>query len=265
MKDLIWLLLLLETSIASYVVYAIVKSIIRYKNNNRTPNRNLLEVMRTILEPKLGKGFLLEAVLTELGVLYYSIVVWFRKPREETQGVFTYHKTSQIKTVIIVFSILIAGEGMLLHFLIQRWNDAAAWILTVLNFYALLYMIGLYNSVRFTPHVIKEGKIMIHQGFQSRIEVDIEHIKSIHKAKESEFGVKIPDDTYYALFKIDSPQIELMLKEPARMRAAYGRNKYVTSIIFRADEPIKMMDEIHSRMNRDHSLDAKKHDQRSGA
>ena len=57
---------LLEISVIIYVVYAIVKSIIRYKENNHTQNRGLLEDMRAILEPKLGKGLLVEVVITEV-------------------------------------------------------------------------------------------------------------------------------------------------------------------------------------------------------
>ncbi|MCK9860700.1 hypothetical protein CFI03_019245 [Paenibacillus sp. ATY16] len=91
---------------------------------------------------------LLEIVMAELNVLYYSVLVWFRKPDEERQGGFSYHKTSQIKTFNIVFSILILAEGLFVHFLLAQWNEAAAWIFTILNLYALLYMTGLYNSVR---------------------------------------------------------------------------------------------------------------------
>lgn len=240
-KDLIGLLLIFEICIAIYVVYAIAKSITRYRKYNKSLNRGFLEDMRTILEPRLGKGLLLEVVLTELNVLYYAILVWFHKPTEETQGIYTYDKSSQIKTFVIVFSILIIGEGVLFHFLIQKWNDIAAWIFTVLNLYAVLYMIGLYNSFRSKPHVIKDGKITICLGFQSSIHMDLTNIKSMHKAKESEFGVKIPKDTYYALLKIDSPQIELTLNQPTLLRAAYGRNKYVNTIIFRADEPNRLI------------------------
>jgi hypothetical protein len=61
-------------------VYSIIKSIIRYKGNNKSKENDFLEIARISLEPKLGNGFVLGAILTELSVFYYSIVVWFRKP-----------------------------------------------------------------------------------------------------------------------------------------------------------------------------------------
>ena len=111
--------------------------------------------------------------------------VRFKKPTViKNEKVYAYHKTSQIKTIVIVFSILITLEGILFHFLIQSWSDVAAWIFAILNIYALLYMIGLYNSVRFLPHIIYFYKLIIRLGYQISIELDIRNIESIKTAKK---------------------------------------------------------------------------------
>ena len=247
---LIWLIPVLEVSIVIVVVYSIIRSIIRYKRNDESKENDFLEITRISLEPKLGNGFVLGAILTELSVFYYSIVGWFRKPTViENEKVYSYHKTSQIKAIVIVFSILITLEGILFHFLIQLWSDVAAWIFTILNIYALLYMMGLYNSVRFLPHIIYFDKLIIRLGYQSSIELDIRNIESIQTAKkQGGIGEKIPKETYYAMLNMDSPQYEIFLKEPALMKSSYGRKKYVKTVVFRTDEPIKMVDEINSNI-----------------
>ncbi|MFA1819048.1 hypothetical protein ACDX78_02395 [Virgibacillus oceani] len=232
------------------VVYSIIKSIIRHKRNNKSKDNDFLEITRISLEPKLGNGFVLGAILTELSVFYYSIVGWFKKhPVIEKGKVYSYHKNSQIKAIVIVFSILIILEGILLHSLIQLWSDVAAWIFTILNIYALLYMIGLYNSVRFLPHIIYFDKLIIRLGYQSSIELDIKNIESIETAKEQGgIGEKTPKETYYSLLNLDSPQYEIFLKEPALMMSSYGRKKYVKTVVFRTDDPIKMVKEINSNI-----------------
>ncbi|WP_231889862.1 hypothetical protein [Oceanobacillus sp. Castelsardo] len=117
---LVWLIPVLEVSIILIVVYSIIKSIFHYKANNKNRDQSFIDVVRISLEPKLGTGFLLEAVLTELSVLYYSIFIRFRKPnRKEKQNSYTYHKTSQIKMIVILFSILIVVEGVFFHYLIH--------------------------------------------------------------------------------------------------------------------------------------------------
>src|SRR5699024_10264177 len=138
---LVWLLPVLEVSVIVVVVYSITKTVIRYRTNNKDKHNDFSKVMRVSLEPKLGNGLILKAVLTELSVLYYSILVWFKKPSTELEGAYTYHKNSQTKMIVIVFSILIAVEGIFFHFLIQQWSNIVAWIFTVLNMYAVLYMI----------------------------------------------------------------------------------------------------------------------------
>ena len=245
-QTLIWLLPVLEVSIIILVVYSTTKSIIRYRAIRSNKPHHFLEVIRISLEPKLGSGFILEAVLTELSVLYYSIFVWFNKPNLEN-GTYTYHKKSQIKTIVILFSILIAVEGAFFHYLIQTWRVTFAWIFTILNLYALFYMVGLYNSVKFLPHVINQNKLIIRLGYQSSIELDIENIESIKHAREIEFGAKAPKDTYISLLKTDTPQYELFLKESIPMKGSYGKRRYVNSVVFRADEPNKLMEDIQSK------------------
>ncbi|WP_245998030.1 hypothetical protein [Aquisalibacillus elongatus] len=241
----------MEVSIVIVVVYSVIKSIIRYKRNNKSKENDFLEITRITLEPKLGNGFVLEAILTELSVFYYSIVGWFRKPTVIENGkVYSYHKTSQIKTIVIVFSILIILEGILFHFLIQLWSEVAAWIFTIINIYALLYMIGLYNSVRFLPHNFYGDKLIIRFGYQSSIELDITNIESIKTARE-QGGIweNKSKETYYALLNMDTPQYEIFLKEPVLMISSYGRKKYVKTIVFRTDEPKKMVEEINFNIN----------------
>lgn len=248
-KIFIWLLPVMEISLILFVLYSIAKSIIRFTSTNTNENNDFLDVIRMSLEPKLGKGFLIEAVITELSVFYYSILSWFKKSKVETKGVYTYHKNSQIKMIVILFAILITGEGFLFHFLLQKWNVIAAWIFSILNLYGLLYIIGLYNSVRLLPHTIKQGKLLIRLGFQSSIETDITNIVKIKKANVMAFGEKKPKDMYISSLGIDIPQFELILKDPVLMKGSYGQKKYVNTVVFRADEPNKIIDEINCLRN----------------
>ena len=248
-RMLIWLLPVVEISIICIVLYSITKSFLRYKEVHSKGSHSFLEVMRMSLEPKLGKGVILEIVLTELSVFYYSILVWFNKPTIEVNETYSYHQTSQTKTIVIVFSSLILVEGVLFHFLIQLWNEIAAWIFTVLNIYAFLYMVGLYNSVKLLPHFIQEEKLMIRLGYQSRIELDINNIDQIKHAEQGGIDTKVPKDTYYSLLNIDSPQYELFLKDPVLMVGFYGRKKYVKTVVFRVDQPNELITRINSIRN----------------
>ncbi|HLR68489.1 hypothetical protein [Virgibacillus alimentarius] len=248
---LVWLIPVLEISVLIVVIYGIFKSVISYRRNKQDEEHDFLDVIRISLEPKLGNGFVLGAILTELSVFYYSIIGWFRKPTViENEDAYSYHKTSQLKTIIIIFSILITLEGAFFHFLIQSWSNIAAWVFTILNIYALLYIMGLYHSVRSLPHIITSDKVIIRFGYQSSVELEISNIKDIKTAKEQGgIGEKTPKDTYFAMLHMDSPQYEIFLKEPVLMKSSYGRKKYVKTVVFRTDEPAKMVEELNSNID----------------
>ncbi|MCG3420597.1 hypothetical protein [Oceanobacillus jordanicus] len=187
-------------------------------------------------------------IYIELQVLYYAIFGWFKSPANmKNVTVYPYHKTSQLKMFVIVFAILIVLEGGLFHFVLQIWSHLAAWIFTVLNIYALLYIVGLYHSVRTLPHTIHAEKLVIRYGYQSSIELDIKNIESIKNAKK-QGGIedKPPKDTYYALLQMDSPHYEITLKEPILMKRSYGKSKWVKTVVFRADEPAAMREHIEA-------------------
>lgn len=106
-------------------------------------------------------------------------------------------------------------------------------------------MVGLYHSVRLLPHIVYSDKFIIRIGYQSSMELDLRNIEKI-KAAHAQIGMedKASKETYYAMLSLDSPQYKIFLKEPALMVSSYGRRKYVTSVVFRTDEPLKMMEEI---------------------
>lgn len=255
LSDLFWIVIALEACIVTYIIFSVIKSIIGFKNKSREDfNFNI----RKVLEQKLGKSFLIEFVIMELQVFYYSLLVWFERFRTADQNgkAFSYHRSSEMKTFIIVFSILIIGEGILFHYLLQKWNEVLAWIFTILNVYGILYLVGFYNSVKHLPHIITHEKMIIRLGFQSSITLDIANIEQINRAKEIELGMKIPKSTYYSLLSLDTPHYELILKEPVEMRGFYGTKKKVDKVVFRVDDRDALLEEIHLAKTTNYSYHA---------
>ena len=244
LSDLFWLVIALEACMVTYIIFSVINSIVGFNDKSREVfNINI----RKVLEQKLGKSFLVEFVITELNVFYYSLLVWIEKSRtvDHNGKAITYHRTSEMKTFIIVFAILITGEGVLFHYLLQKWNEVIAWVFTILNVYGILYLVGFYNSAKYLPHLITQEKLIIRLGFQSSITLDIANIEQINRAKEIELGMKIPKSTYYSLLKLDTPHYELTLKEPVEMKGSYGIKKKVDKVVFRADDREAILEEIN--------------------
>lgn len=71
-RILFWLLPII-ISVLLIVVYGIFKSVRGYRSIKTDKKHDFLEVVEIALKPKLGNGFVLHAVLTELSVFYYSV------------------------------------------------------------------------------------------------------------------------------------------------------------------------------------------------
>ncbi|MDT8978878.1 hypothetical protein RQP50_21810 [Paenibacillus sp. chi10] len=170
-------------------------------------------------------------------LIYYSIMIWMKKPGKERGEAFSYHQHSQFKTMAVFLSILLIIEGVLFHFLVQMWSELAAWILSAINIYGLFYLMALYKSAKYLPHLVVDNRIIIRCGYQNRIEVPLNNVAVIQKAKEISMGEKIPKDMHYAVIICDSPQYEIVLKEPIETKGLFGRTIPKRSVVFRCDNP----------------------------
>ncbi|MGG0813443.1 hypothetical protein ABE142_12310 [Paenibacillus alvei] len=174
-------------------------------------------------------------------MFYFSIVIWMIKPSKERGELFPYHQHSQFKTMAIFLSILLVIEGVLFHFLVLMWSQLAAWLLSAINIYGTFYMMALYNSAKYLPHLIKGNRIIIRCGYLNSIEVSLDNVAEIQKAKEINMGEKIPKDVRYAVLIFDTPQFEIVLKEPVETKNLLGRTILIRSIVFRCDNPEAML------------------------
>lgn len=180
-------------------------------------------------------------VLYARRIFYYSIVIWMKKPSKELGESFSYHQHSQFKTMAIFLSILLVIEGVLFHFVVLLWSERAAWLFSAINIYGLVYMAALYNSAKYLPHLITGNRIIIRSGYLNSIEVGMDNVAEIKKAKEINMGEKIPKDVRYAVLIFDSPQFEIVLKEPAEIKSLFGRTILIRSVVFRCDSPEAML------------------------
>lgn len=232
-----WLVPLIELAAVLYISYRVYSIMKNYKLAKRHIEAHPLEIIRKVLSPMLGTGALLEIVMTELSVFYYSIGIWLRKPALPEHGCFTYHKQSQVKPIVIVFIVIIIVETVGLHFLVSIWSDILAWIMTAINVYGIVYMIAFKNSFRFLPILLDDNDLRIRLGFQCDINIPLHSIESIDIAKEIGIGEKIPKDVYMAYLRFDTPQFQIRLKEPVAVKGAFGISKQISSVIVRVDEP----------------------------
>ncbi|MHA7965861.1 hypothetical protein ACX93W_17205 [Paenibacillus sp. CAU 1782] len=197
-----------------------------------------MEKVRGKINQALGSGRFSDLVFAEACTFYYSLLVWFKKPSLPPSrfSVYTYHRDSQLKVLTIFFAILIGLEAGLLHFLLSRWNGIVAWAVLALNIYGILYIVALYQSSRRQPHLLNENMFYIAMGMQSTIAVPLDNIERLRQAKPIDLIDKAEDGVYLSYMRFDTPQFEIVLKQPMQIKTLYGVKKTVSVIVFRVDD-----------------------------
>lgn len=211
--------------------------------------------MRNALYKTFGKKKLIDFLVYDFTIFYYAFFVWKKKWENKAGShVFTIHTKSGYFGLFIMLVHAMVIEVIGIHFLIAHfWGHTAAWIITILDLYALLWIVADYQAVRLSPIVLKDNKLFAQVGIRREIEVNLDNIKFVQasvtdkktreKEKES-FSITLPD-----LFEED-PQFEIELAEPIFAYLPFGKRKKITKMYVTADDKEAFFQALNqSKMN----------------
>ena len=98
----------------------------------------------------MKRSKLVDVILTECKLIYYAFLSW-REKVPTGKSVYSYHKkTGAIGVYIMIIHATII-ESIGFHYLLHQWNPVIAWILLILNVYAMIYFIAEIQAMRKNP------------------------------------------------------------------------------------------------------------------
>lgn len=251
------MLYIIEFILICFIIYRLLNIIKRYKAISIDSYPHPLERLRQALKPVFGKGKFLDVIMFEIKIIYYGIVTFlFKKVKSiSTEYTFTYAKSSQFKVVAIVFTVIIIAESVLVHILLEQfvlskynqlWAHILPWLVHLMNVYVIMFFLAQHKAIHDLPHNIIDGNLIINNGILGSVTIPLFHIESIQKAKPLELGEKENTTTFYAYNKVDSPDFEIVLTEPAIYTGAYGKRKNVNRVVMKVDDPQTFLNTINS-------------------
>jgi hypothetical protein len=185
-----------------------------------------------------GNGPAAAFVTTEVTLIYYALFAWRAQPRVPADArAVTIHKRSEWGTIVACIIVLIAFESVGLHLLVQHWSAKAAWILTALDVYGVLWLIGDYHAMRLRPTLAGRDAIEFRHGLRWSVTVSRDNIASVDTI-ESEADWKRKATVKFAL--LDAPRTMIRLREPVVAHGLAGIRKRVDSIAILADDPAEL-------------------------
>jgi hypothetical protein len=205
----------------------------------------LIDALDAGVRRTLGDYPAMSLLVTEITLVFLACFGWLIsfKPTRAGQRAFSYHRTSLYPIILVVMLALMAIETVGVHLLLQKWSDLAAWIVTGLSIYSLLWIIGDFQAARLHPIVLAGDRLHLRLGLRWRVTIDIADIEGIRKPLRAD--EKRPDYVRFAL--AGTPQLVLRLKQPVVVKGLFGMRRTVSLIGVFVDQERAFREEIDAK------------------
>lgn len=168
----------LATAIALELLFVVVA--IRALRRRDTDGTGLIEqrlarALESLVPPPIARLAAIELVLVGLAVSFLA-GGWRRPPPTG----FTYHRESGLRTMLPLLPLLAIGDVLLLELVVLP--RASTWLriaVHALAAYGLVWLVGVYASIRVRPHRLVNGRLELHRGIFRTLTVDVDQIVSI--------------------------------------------------------------------------------------
>ena len=223
----------LELFLIAFVLTKVYQARRRFKEK---PSLDIYEQLRQTLRELIPARGVAHAAAFEVALLYYAFLSWRSTPSPLDQDTaFSYHRKSGYGALLC--GAMIAGfvEMVGVHLLLRMWSETAAWILTGLSLYSLVWLLGAYRAAVLRPVLLTEEGLFLREGLTKEITVPFEKIAWV-----SPVGRRLPDrktEGYLQVSALARPRFLLKLKEPVAASGVYGWEKKVDLIGIGIDEP----------------------------
>jgi hypothetical protein len=178
---------------------------------------------------KFEMGF--RVLATDIAAIYYSLFSW----RKKTEQGFTFHKDGGYLGVFFMLVHAMLIEIIAVHLMVAQYSHLAAWIITALDVYALLFIISDYQAIRLSPVIMDKKGIHFQKGIREYGCVPWDKIDGLYKNDELA-GKESVELAFHGLEKEPAPYV-IQLKETVEVRKVFGLKKQIRTVFVKMDDP----------------------------
>lgn len=237
----IWGLPIIELLVLTFIIIKVKRSINTYKQKKQGKTdfyATLNETCSELIPQKLVPFF-----ATEIAIFYYGFLNWkkhFPKPNE-----FTYHKNSGTTSLIAAIIFIVLIESFVLHILIAKWSNVAAWILSALSIYTAVQLFGFLKSLSQRPITISNDNLIIRYGILAETEIRLQDIDFI-ELSTSDLKLDNLTKKLSTFGELESHNVILKLKREYSLLGLYGIRKKFTNLALYLDKKEEFKSKIEA-------------------
>ncbi|HVR95369.1 MAG TPA: hypothetical protein VMW27_02060 [Thermoanaerobaculia bacterium] len=195
---------------------------------------DVLEWLRAVLREILPVRRVADVFAFEMAVLYYALLSWRRPSASSSEAVFTYHRKSGYGGIVFALLLMMLVEAIPVHLLLSRWSPAAAWVLTGLTLYGMLWFIGDYRAARLRPILLDAESLRVRTGMRWSLRIPREQVVAVHKksmAGARRLRMALPGTS----------MLWIELAEPVTVQGPYGFERRAQCVGVAVDEPDRFL------------------------
>ncbi len=172
--------------------------------------------------------------------MWRSMAIWLsRRPVRQDGEPFAY--LGVVKPILGVIFGLSVVEVPVLDLIVRNvvpW-EPARWIALVLSIWGLLWMVGLYASLKIHPHLVGDAGIRVRNGATVDFLVpwaDVESVRKSYRSTPSGKAVQV-EDGVLCIVVGSQTAVDVRLRRPATFRLPAGESEPVREVRLYADDP----------------------------
>jgi hypothetical protein len=175
------------------------------------PEDRIAAAFEAFVPPRAARLMALELVM--LGSALRFLAGGFRK---SVPPGFSLHRETFLRAFLPVLPLLIPTDLFLLHALFPHMAPGLRWFLHLSTLYSVLWMVGLYATLKQRPHQVGETSVSLHMGLLGSLQLRRELILSARPLPEfqDDWAKRQHLKGMHKLLRTGAPTVELRLAEP---------------------------------------------------
>ncbi|WP_200212529.1 hypothetical protein [Micromonospora coerulea] len=193
-----------------------------------------------------GTGSLLRRAAATEGAMWRSMYLWARRrPLALAPGDDPFGYLGVVKPILGIFIGLSAVEIPIFDLIVSNvvpWRPAR-WIVLALGVWGLLWMIGLFASMKIHPHVVGDAGIRVRLSAGIDIFVpwaDVEAVSKRYRSLPSSRSVQVEEDGDRRVLHLvvgSQTSVDIRLRRPTTFVLPKGQTEPVDELRLYADDP----------------------------
>lgn len=193
---------------------------------------------RAAARQTLGARVPADVLTTEVSTLRYAF-----GPKSRTGRGFTMHTRTAAGTLLVGLTIAVIVETLVLHLVVSRWSHIAAWILTGLSIYGLIWMLGDFRALRARLTIITNDTLHLRLGLRWEADIPLEAIAGAEQARRQLGDAK---DKYELVAPVaGATSVRIRFHEPTAITGAYAMRRTVTSVVTHVDDAAAFCEQVN--------------------